>query len=452
MSTTIASQRLAPGPRGGLSLGMDLRRDGPRLLLDLAHRHGDVVRMRIGPRTVHLLNDPAHAKHVLQDRNKSYRKSAGARKVRAFLGDGLLTAEGDAWLRHRRMMQHAFSQDRVAALGGPISGAVNEVVETWRPIAERGETIDVHAEMMRLTLTVVSRALFSAELGDRAEQMSGAFRVAFDHTVRRLHSLFNVPEGIPTPANLRFRDAVRTLDDIVYGLLARRRTEAPGAGDLLSVLMEARDEETGTALGEKELRDEVLTLLLGGYDTAANSLAWTWYLLSKSPAVAERLRGELATLGGKAPTVEDLPRIPYAGMVFEEAMRLYPPVWVLAREAAEDDELGGYHIPAGSMVLISPYVLHHDPRHWSNPEGFEPERFAPEHRGERPRYAYLPFGGGPRQCLGMGLAMLEARLILATLAQRYRLDVVPWHRVDLAASITLAPRGGMPMVVRPVPS
>jgi cytochrome P450 len=452
MSTTIASHRQAPGPRGGLSLGMDLRRNGPRVLLDLAHRYGDVVRMRVGSRTMYLLNDAALAKHVFQDKNKNYGKSAGSRKVRSFLGDGLLTAEGDVWLRHRRMMQHAFTQEKIARLGVHVSATVNEVVERWRPLAERGETIDVHAEMMRLTLTVVSRALFSTDLGDRTEATAGAFRIAFDHTVRRMHSLIDVPDWVPTPANARFREAVRTLDDIFYAVLARRRSKAASTGDLLSVLMQARDEETGEALAERELRDEVLTLLLGGYDTAANSLSWMWYLLSKNPAIAGRLRADLAPLGGKAPTVEDLPQIPYAGMVFEEAMRLYPPVWVLAREAIEDDELNGYHVPAGSMILISPYVIHHDPRYWDNPEGFAPEHFAQDRRSERPRFAYLPFGGGPRQCLGMGLALLEARLIVATLAQHFRLDAVPWHRVDIVPSITLAPRGGMPMVVRPAPS
>lgn len=428
---------------------MDLRRDGPWALLNLARDHGDVVFVQIGRRSIYLLNDPAHVRHVLQDRHASYKKSAGARKVRDLLGEGLLSAEGETWRRHRRLAQPCFTKERLAGFVDLMAESTQEMLDRWSNLPEPDAAVDIHEEMMKLTLTIVARSLFSTDVVQDFERLHRAFRIAFDHTVKRLHRLIDLPQGIPTPSNLRFKEAVSTLDEVVYRIIKERRAQgAKQADDLLGRLMGAVD-ESGASLTDKELRDEVLTLLLGGYDTAANAMTWAWCLLSKTPRAADRLHEEARTqLDGKPPTFENLDRLAYARMVFEEAMRLYPPVWVLAREAAEDDEIGGFSIPAGSMVLMSPYVLHHDPRIWQNPEGFDPERFADE-KTDRPRFAYFPFGGGPRQCMGTRFAMMEGPLILAMVAERYRLDLAPWHPALFDPSITLAPKNGMPMFISP---
>jgi cytochrome P450 len=280
------------------------------------------------------------------------------------------------------------------------------------------------------------------------DRIGEAVTILNRHTTARFDSpigllLAGVPPLMPRP-----RRALRTLDEVVFGILRDRRRGASEGGDLLSTLVELRDEETGEGMSDRQLRDEVMTLLLAGHETTANALAWTWHLLGRHPAAAERLRAELAAvLGRRMPTVADLPQLPWTRMVLEEAMRLYPPAWLISRAAMEDDVIGGYHVPRGATVILSPWVTHRHPDLWDDPERFDPERFAPARVAARPRFAYFPFGGGPRLCIGSGFAMTEAQLVLASVASRYRLEPVPGHEPRLEPLVTLRPRDGLPMRV-----
>jgi cytochrome P450 len=318
----------------------------------------------------------------------------------------------------------------------------------WSP--REGGEIDVHAEMMALTLRIVARTLFSAVVGAEAEGIGHALSIAIHYANDYAESLIRLPQWLPTPANVRFKRAVKTLDELVYRIIDERRKGGPAAHDLLAMLMSATDDTTRTGMGDRALRDEVMTLVLAGHETTANALTWTWYCLSKDPEVERRVHAEVSrVLAGRTPTIDDLPKLGYTSMVLQEAMRLYPPVWAFERQAIADDEVGGYVLPAGSIVAVSPYLMHRHRAHWDNPEGFDPERFAPERTVERERFAYLPFGGGPRLCIGNAFAMMEAQIILAMVVQRHRLALVPGRPVVAEPVITLRPKHGLPMTLLP---
>lgn len=300
---------------------------------------------------------------------------------------------------------------------------------------------------MRLTLRIVGQALFSIDLSDEADTVGQGFSA-----VRKLLQSYVFrpfpPLSVPTPRNRRLNAAIRSLDGVVQGIIDERRQHNADSGDLLSMLLLARDEETGEGMNDRQLRDEVMTLLLAGHETTANALTWMWYLLSQHPDVEARLHTELdKVLGGNIPTVDHLPDLKYTRMVIEEALRLYPPVFGFGRKATGEDELGGYYVPANTLIWLSPYVTHRHPDFWQQPEVFDPERFSPESAANRPHYAYFPFGGGPRLCIGSNLAMMEAQLITATIAQRYLLRLVPDHPVEPEVSLTLRPKYGLPMTI-----
>jgi cytochrome P450 len=317
-------------------------------------------------------------------------------------------------------------------------------------------------EMARLTSRIVTQALFSTSVTFEANTVGRAITELLEYVSYRFQMPFYPPPSIPTPRNRRYQAALHTLDRAIYDIIdarkkqrnvslaqeARERSDGSEGGDLLSLLMQVRDDErAGEGMSDKQLRDEVITLFVAGHETTAIALAWTWYLLSQHPSVEQRLYAELAeVLDGRPPATADLPNLPYTLMVIEEAMRLYPPAWVTNREAVADDEICGYHIPAKALVVISPYVMHHHPAYWEDPERFDPERFSPERSKDRPHYAYFPFGGGPRQCIGKFFALMEAQLILATIAQRYQLRLLPGHHVEAQAVTTLRPRNGLPMI------
>lgn len=304
--------------------------------------------------------------------------------------------------------------------------------------------------MMRLTLTIVCLTLFTSDISDEASDVGQALTVVLRHANNRISSLFPLPENFPTEENYRFQQALKTLDRVVYNLINERRQSGEDTGDLLSMLVFARDEETGESMSEKQLRDEVMTIFLAGHETTANALSWTWYLLSKHPDVERRLDAELKeVLGGRVPTLFDLKNLKYTLQVLNETMRLYPPVWEIGRENIGTDQLGGYDIPSNSTIILSAYVTHRHPDFWENPEGFDPERFSPEHSGNRPQYAYFPFGGGPRTCIGNNFALMEAQLVIADIAQKYRLELVPGHVVEPEPMITLRPRNGILMTLHP---
>jgi cytochrome P450 len=431
----------------------EFRGDRLGFLVRTARQYGGVARFGLRRRSVFLVTDPAAVKRVLQDNADNYgRKTRSLAALRETIGDGLLTTTGPAWWRNRRLMQPAFHKQRLGGFAGTIAEAAEDFAARATRLGAAGASFDLVPELARLTLRILGRCLFDRELTDEADAVGGAVQVVLHHTIEKLGSLIPLPGLVPTPKNLRFRRALRALDRVVLSLIEERRRGAGAAerGDLLTMLVSARDEETGEGLGDRQLRDEVMTLLLAGHETTAMALSWTFYLLSLHPGVRRRLEDELAAaLAGRAPALDDLPRLPYTRMVIEEAMRLYPPAWVITRSATGADELGGFAIPAGDMVLLSPYVTHHDPSLWEDPEGFDPERFAPGAEGGRPRYAYYPFGGGPHLCIGAGFAMMEATIVLATVAQRLRLDLEAGRPVAIEPLVTLRPSPGIWVTARP---
>jgi cytochrome P450 len=446
MSTAVA--RVPSGPRGGRVLG-SLRafRDDPlRFLVETARDHGPVARFHLGRVDARLFSQPSGIKRILQDNNENYgRQTRSHAALRATLGNGLITSEGDFWRRQRRISQPAFHKQRIAGFAASMTRAAEELVGRWQPRVAGGDSLDIFPELLRVTLQILGRSLFSLELDRASAAVGEGLDVVLHHTMETLHSILPVPAAIPTPANRRFRAAVRALDAVVLELVQKRRQSA-GGNDLLSMLVESRDAETGEGMTDRQLRDEVMTLMLAGHETTSVALSWTFVFLSRHPAVRRTLEEELkAVLGGRAAGLEDLPRLRYTRMVLEETMRLLPPAWVVTRSAVGDDEVDGFFVPAGSLVIVSPYVTHRDPELWPNPEGFDPLRFE---GSEQPRYAYFPFGGGPHLCIGAGFAMMEAQIVLATVAQHVRLDLVPGHPVEVEPLVTLRPRHGIRMTLR----
>jgi len=448
---TALAARVPPGPRGNVVFGSigDIYRDRLRFVLETARTYGDVAQYRVAHTRVYQVNHPEGVGRLLHDNHRNYSKDVPTfGTLRLFLGNGLFTSDGEFWRRQRRLAQPAFHRRRVATFGDLMTGATREMLDRWQPRAERGQPLEVATEFMRLTMEVVTRALFSTSVERDVETIGRAITTLLNDVTFRFTFPFYPPLRVPTPRNRRFLAARATLDGIVYRIIAERRRRPAEHDDLLAMLMEARDEQTGEGMSDKQLRDEVITLFVAGHETTAVALAWAWHLLAEHPDAAERVRAEQAgALGSRAPTTADLPQLPYARMVIDEAMRLYPPAWVTNRQALADDEICGYRIPAGAIVLISPYVMHRHPAYWEHPERFEPERFTPERSAGRPHYAYFPFGGGPRQCIGKGLALMEAQLILGAVAQRFRLGHLPGHVVEPQALVTLRPRGGLPMFV-----
>jgi cytochrome P450 len=439
------------GPKGPPVLGQLLafRRDPLEFLTRIAREYpGDVVRFRPGPRDVYLLKHPDLVKEVLVTRQHDFSKSRGLEWAKLFLGEGLLTSEGEFHTRQRRLAQPAFHRQRIGAYA---DGMVRRTVlarDRW----SAGQPLDVDAEMMRLTLAVVSSTLFGTDVADAAEEVREDLATIIALFPRFSLPLFGLIQRLPLPSNARFNRAVARLDALVYRVIAQRQREGGDRGDLLSLLLLARDEEGGGGMTDRQLRDEVMTLLLAGHETTANALTWTWYLLSGNPDAEARWREELReVLGDRAATVEDLPALRYTEMVLAESMRLFPPAWGMGRRALRDLTLGGFLIRKGAILALSPYIVHRDPRLWPDPLRFDPERFTAEARAARPRFAYFPFGAGARSCIGEPFAWMEGVLLLATIGQRWRLRLLPGHPVEPKALMTLRPRYGMRMVAEAAP-
>jgi cytochrome P450 len=449
-SVSARSSKTPPGPRGHWLLGSmpEFLADNLGFITRVAREYGDVARYRMAHMSWYQVNHPDGIARILQENWRNYGKGALTLGVlRPVAGNGLLLSEGAFWLRQRRLMQPTFNHRNVAAFGEMMVEATCRMLDRWQRYPA-GELVDILQEMSHLTLDIVSQALFSTRVGDEAGAIGQAVTTLVEDIGYRFEVPFYPPPAVPTPRNLRRRAALAALDRTVYGIIAARRSGETAGDDLLGLLMGVRDEQSGAAMGDKQLRDELITLFIAGHETTALTLSWAWHLLAEHPQQAARLHAELANaLGERAPTIADLPNLPYSRMVIEETLRLFPPAWVTNRQAVEDDEICGYRIPAGAIVMISPYVVHRHTAYWDNPEAFDPERFTPERSANRPHYAYFPFGGGPRQCIGKGFALMEAQLILATLAQRCRLRHVPGHQVEPQALMTLRPRGGLPMTV-----
>jgi cytochrome P450 len=422
-----------------------LRRDPIGFLMNLAGQYGDLAYFKFGPQPVYLLNHPDYIRDVLVTHNRIFMKGEGLQRAKRLLGEGLLTSEGEFHLRQRRLAQPAFHRQRIAGYATTMVEYAVRLRDEWQP----GEARDVAREMMRLTLAIAGKTLFDADVEGEADEIGKALTTTFELFNRMTLPFAQFLERLPLPATKRFQKARERLDATIYRIINERRTSGEDRGDLLSMLIAARDEEgDGTGMTDEQLRDEAMTIFLAGHETTANALTWTWYLLSQHPEVEARFHAEVdQALGGRLPSAEDYPRLRYTEMVLAESMRMYPPAWTIGRRALKDYAIGGYLIPARSILLMSQYVMHHNPEYFPDPFRFDPERWTPEAKELRPKFSYFPFGGGPRLCIGEHFAWMEGALVLATMAQRFRPRLVPGHPVEMQPLVTLRPKHGMKMIL-----
>lgn len=449
MSAVISPSTHKPTYKGStLRNLLAIRGDRLNFLRKLKEDHGDVVRFQIATQAVWLMSDPEHIRDVLVVNQKKFMKGRGIQMMKQLLGEGLLTSEGETHLRQRRLVQPAFHRQRVATYATTMTEYAHKMRDAWASVPA-GQAIEMSQEMMRLTLAIAGKTLFDAEVEEDASEVGQALTDLMAIAERIPNPLASVLALLPLPSNRRFAQARQRLDNIIYDIIRERRASNVDRGDFLSMLLMAQDEEGGTGgMTDQQVRDEALTIFLAGHETTATGLTWTWYLLSQNPAAEARLHAELdAALQGRLPTFEDLPKLRYAEMVFAEAMRLFPPVWVIGRRALTDHEIDGHKIKAGDLILMSQYLAHHDARWFPEPDKFIPERWTPELKEARPKFSYFPFGGGTRTCIGEAFAWMEATLVLATLAQQWKPRIVAGHPIELQALITLRPKHGMKMTL-----
>ena len=435
-------QKFPPGPEPGALDGVfsPFRRDPLTFLTEAARNYGDIVGLRFFHYRTYLISHPDYIEDVLVDHPRKFIKGRVLQANKRLFGNGLLTSEGDFWLRQRRLAQPAFHRARIASYAGTMVSFTQRMLEGWKD----GEERDAHVEMMQLTLQIVGKTLFDADVTGDAHEIGSIISMLlnFSSDFRRL--IFT-PRWLPTPRNIQTELAIRRLDKIIYRMIAQRRASGGDAGDLLSMLLAAQDED-GTHMTDRQLRDEALTLFLAGYETTANLLAWTWWLLATHPDVEAKLHREVdEAVAARSASMEDLNGLPYSTQIITESLRLYPPAWGMARLAIEDHEIAGYPIPAGTGVAIPQWIVHRDRRWYEAPDEFRPDRWTSDLQRNLPRFAYFPFGGGPRQCIGNTFALMEATLVLVTVAQRFRLCMKPGVVIEPLASITLRPKGGIPV-------
>ncbi len=437
-----------PGPKASILNTLTYRpgRDPLAFFSGLAREYGDLAYVRLGGERLFVVSDPRVIKDVLVTHDQNFHKSRGLERTKRLLGGGLLTSEDAFHLRQRRLMQPAFHRDRIAAYASTMVAFAERVRNGWTD----GATLDVAREMSRLTLLIVGKTLFDADVESQAREVGDAMS-------RLMHSFWTLMlpfgerlERLPIPYLRRARRARERLDTIIYGIIRERRASGVDRGDLLSTLLLAQDDEdTGRGMTDRQVRDEAMTLFLAGHETTANALTWTWYLLSQAPDVERRVHEEVdRVLSGRLPAVADVDRLPYLTRVVTESMRLYPPAWLVGRRAVNQYSIDGYDVPPRAIIVMSQWIVHRDGRYYTNPERFDPDRWTPEFKASLPRFAYFPFGGGPRQCIGESFAWMELVLVMATIAQRWRFELVPNHPVVPHAVITLRPKYGMKMVAR----
>ena len=444
MPATLAAP---PGPKGTPLAGVLKPFNDRRLeyLLECARIYGPVCALRLGPRRTLLVSDPDLIEHVLVTDAKNYIKHFGARMYSPLLGNGLVTSEGDFWLRQRRLAQPAFLKNRLPKYAPAMTELAEEMMKSWEP----GQRVDVAEEMTRLTGSIALRTLFGADAIRDQEAYYTAHFTALAIIHNRFRRLIQWPDWVPLPSNRRLKRALAHLDGIIHGFIRQGRARSDPGDNLLSMLLRAQDED-GSRMTDAQLRDEAMTLFLAGHETTALTLSWAWYLLAQNPDVETRLAAEWQqVLGGRPPTADDVPRLPYTEHVVMEAMRIYPPVYLIGREPIVDVELGGYHVRKGTTIFFSQWVNHRDPKYFSDPETFRPERWADGLAKRIPKYAYYPFGGGPRVCVGNTFAMMEAVLLLAAMGRRWRFTLEPDPKVEPWPTITLRPRHGVPTVLMP---
>ena len=439
--------KLPPGPKGLPIVGnmFEPRGDAIRYFTKCIREYGDIVFLRFLGVPMCLVNRPDCIESVLVTQHNNFEKSKDYRALRRVLGNGLLTSEGVFWRRQRKLVQPAFHQGRIAAYAEVMVAYTERMVASWK----HGEGLDVHEAMMRLTLDIVAKTLFDTDVSREAEDVGAALQVLMSKFFRQAGFALLLPSFIPIPTTRRLQRAVGQLDKVIYEIIRRRRTSGQTSGDLLSVLLRAQDDE-GLGMTDRQLHDEIMTLFLAGHETTANALSWTWLLLGQNPGVEEKLVEELRrVLSGRSPTAADLPRLTYTEMILREAMRLYPPVWVIGRRGLAPFRMGEYELPAETNVLMSQIITHRDARYFPDPDRFDPDRWKADDPRfvSLPRFAYFPFGGGPRVCIGAGFAMMEAVLLLATIAQRSTLTLVPGQTIEKLPSVTLRPKSGIRVIL-----
>lgn len=423
---------------------------------------GRLVHLRFVNQRSYLVHEPEDVKWVLVDNHRNYLKGYGTQALRPILGSGLLTSEDELHAQQRRLIQPAFHRQRIAAYAAIISRFADRHMAQWQD----GQALDLHAELMHLTMMIVAQCLFDVDLSRSVSSLGDAISaLILEYDLNRIGPIGQLIDRLDWARTRRRRRLLAVLDSLIYDMIRTRRAEGADHGDLLSMMLQMQDAEAGSAIagaGDKQLRDELLTLFIAGHETTALAVTWTFYLLALHPEVEARLLEELTAVlgapastgegtgdgaGARLPGWEDLPKLEYTRRVFSEAMRLYPPAWATARIARRDDEIAGCRIPAGSSVIVSQYVTHRDPRWWPDPERFDPDRFAPEAEAARPKFAYFPFGGGPRRCIGEPFAWMEGQLLVAALAQRFHFELQPGYAPELLPQVTLRPKHGMPMTV-----
>jgi cytochrome P450 len=439
-----------PEFRGRRLLGcLQQLRTAPLEMYDAVWReHGDFVRLRALPGFYfYLIAHPDGIDHVLHSQQKNFRKPDVFNRSAALLaGQGILTSEGEIWRRQRRLIQPAFLRQQVATLSSHMVAAIDLFISEWEEQGD-GRTFDVVPEMMRLALRTAGMALFSTDISGDADSIGRAFRTAFEFVSSTMNGRLT-PLWVPTHKNREFRQSKALLDGVVLQLIAERR-RAPAKNDVLGLLLAAADEESGARMTDRQLKDEAITLLTAGHETSGAALSWAWYLLAKHPEAQQALHDQVsAHLGGRLPTADDLASMPLASAVFEETMRLYPPAWGMPRESIQADNICGYPLPAKATLVLSQHLIHRHPAFWQEPDKFDPGRFLPPQNADRPKFAYFPFGGGPRVCVGNHFAMVEGPLVLAALAQRFQFALVPDQAVVPDPTFTLRPRYGVQVVVR----
>lgn len=442
------------GPAGSAILGNlnELGADPLAFLTKCDRNYGDIVPLRLGPTPACLITAPNLIEAVLKNRN-AFIKSRGFRALNRLLGHGLLTNEGDSWFRQRRLAQPIFHRKRIEGYGHTMVDYTQRMLDGWRDTDT--EPRDIHADMMRLTLNIVMKTIFNQDVStDEANTVAHALDVSMNWFDSKRRQNFFIIEWFPRPENIRYRNAIKAMDESIYGIIQARKESGEDPGDLLSMLMAARDDDDGSGMSDQQLRDEIATLMLAGHETTANALSWTWMLLAQNPEAEAKLHQELqAVLQGRNPTIQDLEKLPYTSAIVKESMRLYPPVALLGRESIKDVTVGDYLIPTGCVIIISQWVMHHSPKYFDNAEAFQPERWLTATDQDPlekrlPRGIYFPFGDGPRVCIGKSFALMEAVLILATIAQQYQPSLVPNHKIVPQSSITLRPEHGIKVMLK----
>jgi cytochrome P450 len=452
MSSNIPELQAIPGPRGYPLVGIipQLARNPFQFMVEAARTHGGIVRLNIGPTNVYLVSDPDYIKHILVDHHTNYWKGPILRGLKLIIGDGLFTSDGALWQRQRRLMSPSFHRQRLGRMVTTMTDVIANHMSRWSESIEHGKPLDLLEEMVPININILLKTIFGTSISyEAAWVIREASDVIFHHSEKLVFSFF-VPMSIPRPGHRRFKAALAVVNTLVDKIIAERRHNLADSDDLLSTLLQARDEASGTAMDDQQVRDEVMSLFLAGYESTAAALAWAWYLLSQHPAVEQKLQRELAdVLGGRTPTFADMPKLNYTRMVIDETLRLYPPFPTFFRTSYASDRLGDYQLPPNSALIISPYVTHRNPAYWDNPEVFDPERFEAHRVGERRSDAYYPFGLGQRLCIGSSLSLLEQQLILAMVAQKYRRELVTEYVLEPYYDIALRPRYGVPMILTP---